>query len=368
MSTGMIAMAKARKLKSGNWNIQVFDYRDESGKRHYTSITRPTKLQCEYAAKRYQYEHPQRTEPQSLTVGAAIDRYIELCGVQSPTTVLGYKRIRKNTFQDLMQVPVKNLTDEKVQAAINRESKRISERTGQPVSAKTVHNAWGLISAALKKVCGKSFDVTMPKVKKDRKQYPDPKTVLDAVMDCKAKLPCLMSVWCTFSMSAILGIKCSSIKDGYLYIDQVRIMTEDGWQEKAIAKNATRNRVQRLPEYILSMIKESESYQRYISTGEDGYLFPVARDQIYRAWKKAAEKYGLDLTFHDLRHMSASIMLQLNIPEKYAQERGGWATSSVMKTVYQHTFSSERMAVDDVINDYFSKSLNGLSERGEVKR
>lgn len=358
-------MAKARKLKSGNWNIRVFDYRDENGKQHFTSITAPTKLECEYRAKLYQREHPQRTPSQEMTVGDAVDRYIALCGVLSPTSTTAYKKIRENAFQGLMGTPIKRLNNELVQKAINAECGRITQRTGKPVSAKTVHNEWGLVSAALKKICNTSFDVALPKIRKDRKQYPEPQMVLDAIMDSNVKLPCLLSIWCTFSMSELLGIKCSSIQNGCIYINQVRVYTDEGWIEKGIAKNTTRNRVQRLPEYLLDLIEETEAYQRYEKTGEDCYLFPQTRSAIYNAWTRSARKHGLDLSFHDLRHMAASVMLQLNVPEKYAMERGGWSTSNVMKTVYQHTFSAERQAVDNVIDDYFYKKLKQVVETPE---
>ena len=47
-------------------------------------------------------------------------------------------------------------------------------------------------------------------------------------------------------------------------------------------------------------------------------------------------------------------MLSLNIPDKYAQQRGGWSTPATMKTVYQHTMAAKRSAVDDAIDNYFS--------------
>ena len=46
-------------------------------------------------------------------------------------------------------------------------------------------------------------------------------------------------------------------------------------------------------------------------------------------------------------------MVMLGIQEKYAMERGGWSTPHVLQSVYQHTFSSEREAVDKKIDDYF---------------
>ena len=169
-------------------------------------------------------------------------------------------------------------------------------------------------------------------------------------------------MWCTFSLSELLGIKCSDIQNGCIVINQVRVTTRNGLVEKDVAKTVTRNRAQILPDYLLDLIEQTDTYKEYKATGRDGFLLASPRSTIYHQWKRAAAAKGLNMSFHDLRHMSASVMLQLNIPEKYAQERGGWSTPHVMKTVYQHTFSAERKAVDGTINDYFNKKLKQIVE------
>lgn len=50
-------------------------------------------------------------------------------------------------------------------------------------------------------------------------------------------------------------------------------------------------------------------------------------------------------------------MALLRIPDKYAQERGGWKSDKVMKRVYQQTFSEERENVDKKIDAYFEKKM-----------
>ncbi|MEG2639335.1 MAG: hypothetical protein RR992_07505, partial [Clostridiales bacterium] len=57
--------------------------------------------------------------------------------------------------------------------------------------------------------------------------------------------------------------------------------------------------------------------------------------------------------FHDLRHVNASIMLMLGVPDKYAMKRGGWATERIMKDIYQQTFKDEESIVNNKIDDYF---------------
>lgn len=84
----------------------------------------------------------------------------------------------------------------------------------------------------------------------------------------------------------------------------------------------------------------------------------MSHAMIYNKFVDCIEKAGLPhMRFHDLRHLNASVMLQLGIPEKYAMERGGWTTNSTLQNVYQHTFSAERAVVDEKIDEYFEKLL-----------
>lgn len=57
--------------------------------------------------------------------------------------------------------------------------------------------------------------------------------------------------------------------------------------------------------------------------------------------------------FHALRHTNASVMLALNVPDKYAMERGGWSSGKTMKTIYQHTMDDKRKSVNDAIDQYY---------------
>ena len=84
--------------------------------------------------------------------------------------------------------------------------------------------------------------------------------------------------------------------------------------------------------------------------------------EIRNHFKALLAEHNLEMTFHDLRHLNASIMLMLGIPDKYAMERGGWSTNSTLKAVYQHTFSEERKIVDEKIDSYF----NSIIERKSI--
>ena len=70
---GLMFMAKAKKLPSGNWRVQVFAGTDSNGKRIMKSFTAETKKEAEFLAAQFTARHK---EPVSeMTVGKAIDKY-----------------------------------------------------------------------------------------------------------------------------------------------------------------------------------------------------------------------------------------------------------------------------------------------------
>lgn len=343
-------MAKPTKTKNGKWTMRVYDYQDADGKQHYKRITRDTKDDCIVAAALARKERGPKEEKKVMTVGEACDRYISLCSLLSPATLDGYRKARANGFQALMGVPVDQLTEEMLQEAINDEACRIG-RNG-PVSAKTVSNEWGLISSSLWKVCRLKYDVRLPRRKKNLKEYPDPSLVVDAIRGSSIELPCMLALWLSFSMSEIRGLQWGDLKDGVITINRVVVDVGTVPTAKEIAKTDARIRRHRVPPYILELMEQADHSQPWI--------VPLNHSQIYGRFLRICEKANLDLTFHELRHLNASVMLQLDVPEKYAMERGGWSTPNTMRTVYQHTFSAERTRVDDKIDDYFAGLLAGL--------
>lgn len=341
-------MAKAKKTTSGKWRMRVYNYTDENGKRYYECITRDTKAECEYAAAEFLMNgRGKPVEIHPITVGEAVDQYIELCQVLSPTTVSNYRQLRRDGFQHLMDTAVEDLDDAAMQAAINTESMRIGRR-GR-ISAKTVKNEWGLISSALNKICHKTFNIRLPVAHKKNKEYPMPQVVMEMVRGTEIELPCLLALWLSFTMSEIRGLRWTDIHNGCIYIDRVMVDVDGVPTIKENAKTQTRIRKHMIPPYIQQLLDRQDRSSEYI--------VPMNHAQIYHRFERLCKKNHLDLTFHDLRHLNASVMLALGVPEKYAMERGGWKTPTVMKNVYQHTFSEQRRVVDAQIDAYFEQYL-----------
>lgn len=346
-------MAKPKKTASGKWHVSVYLRRDHNGKPKYKSITADTKGECSALARAAVSGHsvaPTRPKNADLTrVCDAVDKYINLSQFLSPTTLAGYDKIRRTAFPHLMEVPVADLTDDLVQDAINIEAHRQGRRG--PISAHTLLNEWQLISSALWRVCRLKFDVRLPKKQRHLKAYPDPAEVMAAVIGTPIELPCLLALWLSFTMSEIRGLKFSDVRNGYITINRVIVDAGTLPVEKPTAKTEARLRRHRLPPYLLELIENADHSTEYI--------VPMNCNQISHYFKRIRADHGWEISFHDLRHLNASVMLALNVPEKYAMERGGWSTPHVMRSVYQHTFSAQRVAVDDLVDAYFSTLLDG---------
>ena len=97
-------MARRRKgqLASGNFRVQVYDYTDDTGKRHYQSFTAPTRAEAEALANDWR-EH-RRQLKEAITVRAAVGRYIDLkAPVLSPSTVRDTGAVTGCIFPDPLE-------------------------------------------------------------------------------------------------------------------------------------------------------------------------------------------------------------------------------------------------------------------------
>lgn len=334
-------MAKAKKLPSGNWRVQVFAGMVD-GKRKYRSFTASTKKQAEYLAAEFA-AGKKAEKDEIMTIKEALKEYISSKeNILSPSTIKGYTNILNNKICLIADIPVSSFASVDAQKYINALSAENSP--------KTVRNAWGLIASSLAmQQPDKRFFVTLPAPKKIIKELPNPELVIRAVKGTDAELPALLAMWLSLRMSEVRGIKYGDIKNGILTIQRAKLTVnrEDIVREQTKTYESTRQI--RLPNYLLDLIGQGPA---------DKFIVKESPTVIYKKFVSCIKKAGLPhLRFHDLRHLNASVMLQLGIPEKYAMERGGWSTNSTLQNVYQHTFSAERQLVDKKINDYFESLI-----------
>ncbi len=333
---------RAKKLPSGNWRVNLYIGTDPDGKKKYKSFTAPTKKEAEYQAAEYTLVRKEKTKPHALTVGEAIDRYIDnKSKILSPSTIVGYRKIRRTNFQGLMDKKLEQLTQELVTKEVNKDAGRLSP--------KSVSNAHGLLTSVLKEYAPDIHLTTrLPaKVKNDIKipSHEELQELLDRAREKDKEIYCavIMAAYMGLRRSEICAIEAEDVTGDIVRINKALVLDQDGqWIVKAPKSYSGRRDLQ-APKPVLEAIAalgvtSGRLFQSSPSAIESKYhrLFPPCR-------------------FHDLRHYYASVMLALGIPDKYAMERMGHSTPNMLKAVYQHTMKDKREEVADTINAFFNR-------------
>lgn len=337
------SMAKAVQLPSGNWNVKIYIGKDENGKRIRKSFTADTRWKAEKMADDYLKKG--KKEEKKISVGEAIEGYVRLKeNVLAPSTIRGYRIIRRNRLQSLMSVDIHEVNNINMQLAINEDSKT--------AGYKSIKEAKALVCSALK-LYGVRLDlnVTLPAKKPKIKNLPTAEQVINIIRGTDVELPCLLAMWLSLRISEVRGLQFRDIKDNIVTVRRSNVYFDGNDNIKEVNKTYNSTRQLAIPPYIQKLI-EAVPHEE-----ETDFIVPMGYNAICNHFKKLLAENDLKMTFHDLRHLNASIMLKLGIPDKYAMERGGWSTNNTLKAVYQHTFSDERKLVDEKIDDYFNGIL-----------
>ena len=105
-STGRKEIIMATQLPSGKWRTQVYIGKDFEGKRRYENFIADSADEADFLALEFKLDKERRDFPKKITLGEAIDDYIESKdAVLSPSTIMGYKRIRRTRVKAHPSVP-----------------------------------------------------------------------------------------------------------------------------------------------------------------------------------------------------------------------------------------------------------------------
>lgn len=352
----------AKKLKSGNWRCQI----QVNGKRY--SCTGRTKKEAQDAAKLL-FAGIEEEKRIPLTVGRAMDLYIESKEkVLSPSTVRGYKTIRKNDLQSLMEINISDLDQLQIQIAV-------SEDQAKGKSPKSIQNSHGLLTAVLKQYRPNFVVRTrLPQKKPSSVRIPteeEMKLIWAQAKGTRYELPILLASWLGLRMSEIKGLKYGDIQNGRLHIQRAVVRGVKGKAFEKLTKTISGDRWIVLPETIDKMIDDLKVARLEVMradhlTGskitpiDEEYLFPFKSDLIYQAFVRFCKQAGVQhYRFHDLRHFAASEAHSLGIPDKYAMKRMGHATDNMLKTVYQHTISDKEDEFAKKIDNHMEELYSG---------
>lgn len=347
-------MAKAKKLPSGSWNVQVFVGIDQNGKKIRKSFTAPTKKEAEYLAASFKAHHQEITRDSSaMTLSEAIDKYIEFKGgTLSPSTIRGYRNVQKNNFPSIMCMKLNKLTVNNIQAAINSEigSKK----------PKTLQNQIGFIRSVLKMYVPSLnlSAITLPQKEKYEAQELTMKEViclLKAIRDDSCAVPLLLAICGGLRASELIGLTWSdySTTKKTIAVRKAIVPDENNRMVKKGTKTTEGKRTFEIPLFLAELL------DKHINIDANAPIVTVSLPCIRNHLDKICTMNSIPhIRLHDLRHINASIMGFLGIPLKYALERGGWDDVNTMDKIYQYSFSDEKKMVDDKINQFFTDAIN----------
>lgn len=351
-------MPKAKKIPSGSWRCQVFSHYEKiimddgtiKKKRIYKSFTcddptREGKKIAELAATQYAAEKHKKKSSCKMTFGEALDEYIDKrSSVLSPRTIMDYKRTRKNDIQILMDIPIRDITQEDIQDAINIDSKKHSP--------KTVRNTHGLIAAVLHTYRPDfALNTALPKKVRPELYVPsddDIRKLTAYVKGTDMELPILLAAFGPMRRGEICALDTKNIKGNVVHVCCNMVCTEDKRWIIRQPKSYAGDRYIDYPDFVAVLWK-----------GKKGRVTDLNPNNITDRFGDILKAAGLPhFRFHDLRHYSASIQHALGIPDSYIMARGGWGNDSVLKSVYRHTMESKEKEMNQIANQHFSTLCN----------
>ena len=344
-------MAKAKKLKSGNWRVLVYEYTDENKKRHYKSFTAPTKKEAEYLAAEYALNRKCETY-EDISLQEAFERYISSkSAVLSPSTIVGYEKIKRNYFKMLMPMKLSKITSKHIQIAINELS--------ADLSPKSVRNAHGLLHSVIKTYRSNfEFNTTLPqKIKPD---YIIPTTdeinkLLD-VADDRVRVPILLASNGGLRRSEICALTVDDFTDLGVNVNKAAVYDKNKNTVIKTTKTTAGTRFVPLPRFVIDEARKWEH-------------FGCSPATLHGWFDRTKKKTDLPhFSFHKLRHYFASELHAKGVPDKYIAEIGGWETVNVLQKIYQHTLRDKQEEMGHKVINIFNSNFEKCNTKCNTQK
>lgn len=318
------------QLPSGSWRIRL----SYKGKRY--SVTASSRRECEVQARQkrnelYTLEEENRIE--NITLGAAIDRYIDTRdSILSPSTIAQYRSYRRHHLTEVMDLPVAEIHG--WQALINEESKRYAP--------KTIANLWGLIVPVLAE-CGQNAPkLRLPAIPDNSIDCLMPSQIrpfLAAVRGDKYEVPYLLALH-SCRVSEIVAMKRENITKTHIRVRGARVRGEHSMVDKDA--NKTNKSARTIPIMIPRLLEIIDDFDFSLLTMK---IPEVMTRHLYVLMKRAGmPKTGMQ----ELRRTFCSLCVYNKISMQECMEWGGWTN---IGTMHKHYIKISQMQKDSSVNN-----------------
>lgn len=249
----------------------------------------------------------------------ALEEYIKLKELLSPSTIAGYRKIQRNIPEWFMELKLKNITNTELQLVINEIAK-----TRSP---KTTHNYFGLIGAVIRYYNDDlRIKITLPAKVKNEIYLPtdeEVKILFQEAINTRYYVPLLLAAY-GLRRSEILALSMDDVKDDFILVHASVVRDEHNkYVHKDSNKTFESSRRVYVPEHVIDEIRKRGLYTG-APTSINDYINSVCK-----------RNYINHFTLHALRHFFATKMSAI-LPEADVMALGGWSNPSVMKERYRH--------------------------------
>ncbi len=341
----------ATKLPSGKFRSQIFIGYDSNKKRLYETFIADTEDEADFMALDYKLNHKGELSKSSLTVGAAIDKYIEnRTAVLSPTTIREYKLERKLYFSSIKDLVLKKITQEDVQVWVNELAAKYKW--------KVVHNSHALLSATASTFRPSLvLRTNLPQKAPTEMSVPTDDEIKKLLKYLKVNNPVMelavmLGAYCGLRRSEIAGLKWSDVdfEANTIHVQRAIVLNDNKqWVLKG-TKTYSSDRIVGAPAVLMTVLKDRAPEDK------SSAIYPYRPECMTGRFPAHCVASGIPkYHFHQLRHYFASVLLSLNIPNKYAMELTGHKTEYMLTRVYQHTFNEKQKSVRNDVTNYFDK-------------
>ena len=364
-----------QELEKGKARLIVNIGSGANRRRVSKTVTYSTKRELK---KLYQdFERDALNKPQSdITVGELINSHIDFVASlgRKATTIRGYRLCEKRLNPRFKSILAKDLTTYAIE-------KEIASMTKSGLSAKTVKNTIGLLSASYEhSIYTKQLSenpckyATMPKGVSKQVSIlfrNDIQVFLDGISDAPLddKVAYELALFMGLRRSEILGLKEADIDivGGMLYIHNTRhrVYGEDINQD---TKTDRSRRVLAIPELVLLdiarllQVHRDFPYEKSDYLIQDGFGNPINPQALASRLYRLEDKKGLPkVSLHGLRHTYASMLNEAGVDMARISAELGHSNLTTTANIYTHIFKNPTQSsrgIAEVINN----NILGLPE------
>ena len=346
-------------------------------RRFCKTVTYKTKKELKQLYNDFE-EECRQLPPTDITVQDLLESYIAYCRTlgRKATTIRGYNIVAERCYEPIGAISAQSLTTYRLE-------KFIAEMGEKRLSAKTIKNTIGLLSAAydhaifigqLKENPCKR--VTLPKGQpKDIRIFylEEIPKFLEAIadVDLNEKVAYELALFLGLRRSEILGLRENDVDivKGLVYVHNTRHRV-DGEDIEQDTKTKKSTRILALPDIlILDLARLIEThrqfkYEKVDYLIQDGFGNALGAQALSSRLARLEKKNGLpNVTLHGLRHTYASLLHSQGVDMANISANLGHGNLTTTMNIYTHIFQSATNAsrgIANTINNFMLPQKNGV--------